>query len=154
MIRTATLSLRARALAHLARREHSRVELARKLAPHAIDSQEVADVLDALEQAGHLSSQRFVESLIRRRSAKYGLRRVEQELAEHKIAPDLKKPMLDALKESEFERAWLAWERRFGTPPADITERARQQRFLAARGFTGESVAAVFRRLKDRTRKQ
>lgn len=149
MIRTATLSLRARALAHLARREHSRVELSRKLAPHASDEQEVADVLDALEQAGHLSSQRFVESLVRRRSAKYGLRRVEQELAEHKIAPELKQPMLDALKASESERAWLAWERRFGTPPADLTERARQQRFLVARGFTGETVSAVFKRLRS-----
>ena len=107
-------------------------------------------MLDALEQAGHLSCQRFVESLIRRRSAKYGLRRGEQELPENKIAPELKKPMLDALKDTESERAWQAWERRFGTPPADMSERARQQRFLAARGFTGESVAAVFRRLKDR----
>ncbi|HPU50854.1 MAG TPA: recombination regulator RecX [Burkholderiaceae bacterium] len=149
--RQAPLSLRARALAHLARRDHSRVELARKLAPHAADETEVANVLDALEQAGHLSTQRFVESLIRRRSAKYGLRRVEQELAEHKISTDLKKPLLDALKETEAERAWLAWERRFGSPPADLTERARQQRFLAARGFTGESVAAVFRRLRDRS---
>ena len=105
-------------------------------------------MLDALEQAGHLSSQRFVESLVRRRSGKYGLRRVEQELAEHKIEPELKQPMLEALKTGEAERAWLAWERRFGTPPADLTERARQQRFLVARGFTGETVSAVFKRLR------
>lgn len=150
MIRTASVSLRARALAHLARRDHSRVELARKLAPHASDEQELAQVLDALEQAGYLSAQRFVESLIRRRSAKYGLRRVEQELAEHKIEPELKQPMLDALKGSEAERAWQAWERRFDAPPADLKERARQQRFLAGRGFTGEAVSAVFKRLKNR----
>ena len=150
MIRSGSLSLRARALAHLARREHSRVELARKLAAHASDEHEVNAVLDALEQAGHLSTARFVESLVRKRAARYGLRRVEQELAEHKIDPELKRPMIQSLKDSEGERAWQAWERRFGQPPADLTERARQQRFLVARGFTGDAVAAVFSRLRDR----
>jgi regulatory protein len=132
----------------LARREHSRAELLRKLAPHASDEQEVADLLDALEQAGHLSADRFVESLVRRRGAKYGVRRVAQELAEHRIAPALQAPVLAELKAAEPDRAWEAWQRRFGRAPTDVSERARQYRFLTARGFSGEAVAGVFKRLR------
>jgi len=143
------LSLRARALAHLARREHSRAELTRKLTPHASNEQEVADLLDALEQAGHLSADRFVDSLVRRRGAKYGVRRVAQELAEHRIAPALQAPVLAELKADEPERAWAAWQRRFGRPPTDMNERARQYRFLTSRGFSGDAVAGVFKRVRS-----
>lgn len=142
-------SLRARALAHLARREHSRAELIRKLTPHATDAAELAELLDTLEQAGYLSAERFVDGLVRRRSVRYGARRVAQELAEHGIAPALQAPALAELRATESERAWDAWQRRFGRPPADVAERARQYRFLAARGFSGEAIAAVFKRLRN-----
>jgi regulatory protein len=133
----------------LARREHSRSELARKLAPHAESEEALGALLDALEAAGHLSTARFVESLVRRRSARYGTRRLEQEFAEHRIPAELATPALRELRQSEGERAWAAWERRFGVAPADLSERARQQRFLIARGFGAEAVSAVFRRLRD-----
>jgi len=107
-------------------------------------------VLDDLERVGHLSAERFVESLVRRRTAKYGLRRVEQELGEHRIEARLSAPALEALRLTETDRAWEAWLRRFGQAPADLADRARQQRFLVARGFTGEAVSAVFKRVRDR----
>jgi regulatory protein len=109
----------------------------------------VEDLLDDLERVGHLSADRFVESLVRRRSARYGLRRVEQELGQHRISAELQAPAIAQLRRSDAENAWLAWQRRFGQAPSDLAERARQHRFLAARGFTGDSVAAVFKRLRS-----
>ncbi|MBU6272990.1 MAG: recombination regulator RecX [Betaproteobacteria bacterium] len=142
------LSLRARALAHLARREHSRTELARKLAPHAPDPDALDAVLEGLAREGLLSDQRFIESLVRRRGARYGVRRLEQELAEHRLAGEVSAEPLAEFRRAEPELAWQAWERRFGAPPADLAERARQQRFLMARGFGADAVASVFRRLR------
>ena len=56
-------SLKTRALGYLARREHSRLELERKLAPHAKTSEDLSLVLDTLEQRGFLSAPRMVEQV-------------------------------------------------------------------------------------------
>lgn len=76
----AKLSLKGRALKYLAQREHSRVELARKLAPHADDADDIDTVLDALQAAGWLSEERFVESVLHRKAARLGTARIRQEL--------------------------------------------------------------------------
>ncbi|MFT3802224.1 MAG: recombination regulator RecX [Burkholderiaceae bacterium] len=141
----AGLSLRGRALRFLSQREHSRFELARKLERFEPDADVVASLLDALEREGWLSSERFVESVLHRRSQGFGLRRIRQELAEHRIGGDDIEASLASLRESEFERARALWLRRFGSPPADLKERARQHRYLAARGFGNDVIAKVLR---------
>lgn len=140
------VSLKARALQLLARREHSRLELQRKLAPHAESPDELERVLNELEQDGLASPQRFAESLVRRRVGRFGLRRIEQELGTHRLDPEVADPVLDRLRGTERERALDAWRRRFGVPAGDAAERARQHRFLAQRGFTGEAIAWVLKR--------
>jgi regulatory protein len=142
-------SLRTRALGLLAMREHSRVELRRKLAPHAESDEALSAVLDALEQAGHMSERRFVESLIRRRSQRYGSRLIEHELQGHRIADDISGPLLRELGADERQRALEVWRKRFGRAPEDLKERAKQQRFLAQRGFDAEVISAVFRAIRD-----
>src|SRR5690606_41510001 len=77
------LSLKARAIGLLSRREHSRTELARKLAPHCEDPAELESLLNELEAGNWLSQQRFAESLVHRRAPKLGTRRVLQELRQH-----------------------------------------------------------------------
>lgn len=138
-------SLRARALKLLTMREQSRSELTRKLAPHAESPEQLQDLLDELQRAGYLSEQRFAESLARRRAERYGRRFIEHELEQHRVAGEVAAPILKALAEDERTRAQALWERRFGSPPADLTERARQHRFLAQRGFDGETIAWVLR---------
>ncbi len=138
-------SLRARALRHLARREHSRLELARKLEPHAASAGQLAELLDALESAGLLCAQRFADSLVFRRGSRFGVRRVAHELDAHGLDPAVRAEALARLSGTERERAAEAWARRFGTPPASIAERARQHRFLAQRGFAGDTVAWVLK---------
>ncbi len=145
----ARLSLKGRALRLLAQREHSRVELQRKLAPHAESGEQLEAVLKALEEGGFLSSERFAESLAHRRAARFGLRRIEQELGTHRLDASITTPLLGHLRETERERALAAWRKRFGASPADAAERARQHRFLAQRGFTADAIAWVLRHGAD-----
>jgi len=145
MVRPA-LSLRGRALRLLTQREQSRQELNRKLAPYAESLDQLDSVLDRLQQEGWLSEERFAESLARRRSARFGLRRIEQELQTHRLDPMVSAPILETLRATERERALDAWMRRFGVAAQDPTERARQQRFLAQRGFTSDAIQWVIRR--------
>lgn len=126
-------------------REHSRLEMRRKLAPHAESADQVDALLDDLAARGFFSEERFVESLIRRRAERYGLRRIERELDEHRIPDAMRTPMMRELAAGERARALEVWRKRFGCLPADVAERARQHRFLAARGFDGAVIAWVFR---------
>jgi regulatory protein len=138
-------SLLARALGYLARREHSRADLARKLAPHAESAEQLASLLTALEAKKLLSEERFVEVLARSRGARFGMARIRQELRAHQVHDGLVRPVIDQLRQSELERARALWERKFGTPAADAAGRARQMRFLAGRGFSSEVIRKVVR---------
>jgi regulatory protein len=138
-------SLKGRALRLLSQREHSRLELARKLSAHAESADQLERVLDELERAGLASPVRFAESLAHRRASRFGLRRIEQELDAHRLDAAVAAPVLERLRGTERDRALAAWRKRFGTPAADTAERARHHRFLAQRGFTGEAIAWVLR---------
>lgn len=155
------LTLKARALACVAQREHSRAELRRKLLAHvdrqrrlAVDrgeaplpiepadaEREVDELLDWLIAKDLLNSSRFVETRVRARASRFGNLRIRQELARHDVEID------DAtaadLRRSEVARARAVWARRYGTVAADAAERARQMRFLAARGFGADAVRRV-----------
>jgi regulatory protein len=145
----AGLSLKGRALRLLSQREHSRNELIRKLAPHAESPEQLDAVLVQLEQGGFLSQRRFAESLAHRRGERFGVRRIEQELEQHRIDAVTAQAVLAPLRATERERALEAWRKRFGTLPGDMAERARQHRFLAQRGFSGEAIGWVLRHAAD-----
>jgi regulatory protein len=171
----ATLSLKARAIGLLAQREHSRTELRRKLlrmerqlAQRAALVQgditeartEAADVtteydaeaaeaaidalLDGLAADGYLDETRFVESRLHVRARRFGAQRIQQELAQHGLKLDAEQQA--ALRSTELDRAREVWMKRFGAEPAqDAAERARQTRFLLARGFAPEVVRRLLR---------
>jgi len=139
------VSLRARALRLLAQREHSRLELSRKLGPHAESEAQLSSLLDGLETEGLLSAERFARSLIHRRAGRFGLRRIEQELGTHRLEPEVASPLLEEVASAERDQALNVWRRRFGVLPGTPEERARQLRFLGQRGFTGETIAWVLR---------
>ena len=138
-------SLRERALGLLSRREHSRLELRRKLAAHSEDADELDALLDDFEKRGWLSAQRFVEQVVHARSGRYGSRYVAHELREKGVAEELITQALPRLKENEFESARAVWAKKFGTPPADVREKAKQMRFLASRGFEREIIFKVLK---------
>ncbi|MCD6025577.1 MAG: recombination regulator RecX [Solimicrobium sp.] len=141
-----TLTLKNRALYYLSLREHSRLELRRKLGRFAEEEDDVEALLDFLENAQFLSCERFSEALLRRRSAAYGNRRILAELQTHELDPQLVLQSKVKLAESEVARAYAVWKKKFGhqveggegiTTPE---QRARQIRFLAQRGFSFESI--------------
>ena len=167
----ARLSLKGRALQLLAQRDQSRLELRAKLLRHAAaeararaaeadpsgagDTGEEGDegdrrhaeveaLLDWLEANRYLSAERFAESRVHAREARFGNRRIRAELAQHGVA--LSPEVSQALAESELQRAAAVRERRFQEPPRDAAERAAQARFLAGRGFSPEVIQRVLRR--------
>ncbi|MDO4906072.1 MAG: regulatory protein RecX [Lautropia sp.] len=103
----------------------------------------IEQVLDELESQRLLSDRRMAEALVRGSSARYGSARLEQNLQRKGLDPCLIDDVLQHLAGNEKERAREVWLRRFGRPPADIRERARQYRFLLGRGFASSVVAAV-----------
>jgi regulatory protein len=154
----------------LSQREHSRAELAKKLddylslqakaeraskerdcdpekggADVPVSSRElqIAAVLDDFEKRGWLSDARFAEALVRRRSERYGVRKIKDELQRAGVASDASAALLDGLKQTEFERAKELFERKFGGITQDQKIRARQYRFLVSKGFNPEIVAKV-----------
>jgi regulatory protein len=137
-------SLKARALQWLAGREHSRQELRAKLLRPAVGpdaATEVDALLDQLEASGLLNTERFIEGRVHARAARFGNRRIEYELRQHGLAPDA--ATQDQLRATELARAREVWRKKFGRPATNPAERAKQTRFLAARGFSGDVVRKV-----------
>ncbi|ABM39250.1 recombination regulator RecX [Polaromonas naphthalenivorans] len=137
------LSLKGRALRYLAAREHSRAELERKLKPHEETSGQLAQVLDELQAKDFISEARVVESVINRRAARFGASRIKYELLNKGLGAEAVAEAVNSLKGSELERAQGIWRRKFDGPALDAAGRAKQMRFLAARGFGGDVIRRV-----------
>jgi regulatory protein len=137
------LSLKGRALRLLAGREYSRQELERKLAQHELEPGQLKQALDELEAKGFIDAQRVADSLLHRRAPKLGAGRIRQELQAKGLDNELVAQAMASLRPTEAERAREVWRRKFGALPNDARERARQTRFLLARGFGGELVRRV-----------
>ena len=140
------LSLRARALKALARREHSRQELQAKLQPFAEDPDEIGPLLDDLEKRGWLSEALFVEHTTTVRRRRFGASRILHELREKGVSDAALAAAQSRLKHGEVEAARAVWKKKFGSLPTTLEERAKQARFLASRGFSAETVHAVLKK--------
>ena len=122
----------------------SRPELRRKLLRAAGDAHsesEIDALLEHLVAQGYLSHERFVESRLHARSARFGNRRIEQELRQHGVKLDADTQA--QLRATEVARAREVWRKKFGAPARDAAGRARQARFLAARGFSADVVHKI-----------
>ena len=161
------VSMRAQALRWLALREHSRSELRRKLLRAAqvkknpktganADAdvivgavegalQAVEYLLDELAASGYLSEERFIEARIHQRSRKWGLQRIQHEMRQHHLA--MPGDAVLALQQTELERIQAIWQRKFGKLPTNSMERAKQIRFLQARGFASETIRSLYKRV-------
>jgi regulatory protein len=139
-------TLRERALQLLARREHARTELARKLAPHAESGEELDALLDDLCARRLLSDARYVEMRLQARGARFGNARLALELRQQGVSDELVGAVL-ATAEDEMARARQVWQKKFGDAPraADREAYARQTRFLLSRGFPAETIRRVLR---------
>ena len=130
-------ALQARALRYLVRREHSRAELARKLAPHAESPQALEAVLDSLLSRKQQSDERFASERARVLSRKYGPAKIRQDLKARGVADEL----IDRVSlVGELERACAILERKFPRKAENLEEKARRARFLQGRGFSADVI--------------
>ena len=147
-------SLEIRALRYLAQREHSRRELEQKLSSRR-DSretvEELAAILNKLQQQGLLSEERMVEQVARTRRARFGSRRIVHELKSKGIDDHLIGSILPALKESEAEAAWHIWQKKFDQPPATKEERDKQTRFMMNRGFSMTTIRQILTQASEKS---
>ena len=143
------LSLKGRALRYLAAREHSRTELERKLQAHEEAPGQLAQVLDELQAKDFISEARVVESVINRRAARMGAARIRHELLNKGLSAEAVAGAVASLKNSELERAREIWRKKFDGAAPDAASRAKQMRFLAARGFGGEVIRRVVSQAED-----
>lgn len=142
-------SLKSRALAYLSRREYSRAELSRKLMPLTGDADALEALLDSLVREGWLSDTRFAESVVHRRAARAGTNRIVSELKRHAVGDELIEQIGAQLRETELTRAQAIWQKKYGQLPTTPAERARQARFLAARGFSLAIIAKILKGIED-----
>ncbi|HXU93425.1 MAG TPA: recombination regulator RecX [Gallionella sp.] len=145
--------LRVRAMKYLARREYSRAELHSKLLPHAqaddgfdaAPAEDLDALLDDLATRGWLSDERAATQLVHARRGRFGAQRIAHELRQKGFSENLIADALPELKEGELETARAVWQKKFGVPPRDAKEKARQARFLQSRGFSMDVVFKILR---------
>ncbi len=137
--------LRERALRLLARREHCRAEITRKLGAAGFAVEDIAPLLDEFEQKNWLSDQRFAESYVADHRARAGSVKLAYDLRQRGVRDDVVEAVLSDNRDSELERAREVWNKKFGSAPADASEKARQMRFMQSRGFTPTVIRRVLR---------
>jgi len=139
--------LKARALRYLVRREHSREELARKLAPHAASKEILEGTLNWLESTNKLSNQRFAEIRAHVLARKYGAARIRQDLQSKGVSEAIAARAVAELDDVAKAREILA--RKYRAPATSREERAKRARFLQSRGFSGEVIRRLVLRREE-----
>lgn len=148
-------SLREKALGYLARREHSYLELKRKLRAYVPAGDEgvepdmeahyeaVDALLEDFKQRGWLSEARFTEQLVHARQRKFGSQKIAHELREKGIDEQIVKNAIETVKEHDVANALAIWRKKFRAAPANREEWAKQARFLQSRGFGFDVIKKV-----------
>ena len=138
--------IRRSAMDALARREHSRVQLARKLHGKFSEYDLVEQSLEKLVQDGLLSDERFTEAYVNyRQRAGFGPVKIRGELRERGVDESLSQRFIDVDAACWLELAELARCKRFGSgAPGTSRERQRQEQFLKYRGFSHEHIRHSF----------
>ena len=129
--------LKARALRFLARREHSRAELSRKLAPHAESAEALLFLLDELEKRKQLSDERYAEVRAHWMARKYGAGKIRQDLKAKGVAEEV---AARVSTDGELERARGILARKYRDAATTAEEKARRMRFLQGRGFSFDTI--------------
>ena len=145
-------SLKARAIALLARREYSRLELRAKLGGERgqsgddVKSTDIEALLDELAGLGYLSDARFAQGMVRQKSGAFSKRAIGASLKARGVEGAVATSALSGVEIDDHDAMVALWRRRFGVPPSNDKEKARQVRFLQSRGF---SLSAIFKLLRD-----
>jgi regulatory protein len=140
-----------RALGLLVRREHSRKELARKLAARGVESDEAAATVERMAGEGWQDDARFAEFLLRSRAANgYGPQHVRAELGSHGLERETIATAMENFEGDWVQVARDLIRRRFGDAgPRDAVKRRKAEQLLVRRGFSGDILRAVLGKIGD-----
>jgi regulatory protein len=140
-------ALKAQAVRLLARREYARAELEDKLVAKGAARGDARAVLDELAASGYLSNERYAHAVSRQMAGRYSRRSIAGELKAKGVAADDIEAALATTGVDDAAALEALWRRRFGELPADDREKARQIRFLQARGFAVSAILKLLREL-------
>ena len=138
-------NLRERALRLLARREHTRAELAQKLSRYVEEHDDLNGLIEDLAQRGLVSDQRFAEHFINAKQKRFGHLKIAHELRAKGLNAETITQLTVTSREQELESARAVWQRKFPTPPTSSAEKAKQMRFLQGRGFSSDTIYRLFK---------
>ena len=106
-------------------------------------------MLDELAGLGYLSDARYARAIAAQKAGRYSRRSIAAELKAKSIAVgDIDSALAATGIDDEAALAAL-WQRRFARPPVDEREKARQVRFLQARGFALSAILKLLRSARD-----
>jgi regulatory protein len=141
-------SAKALAIRWLARRELSRAELAQRLRRRGIEEADVGRALDELASLGYLSDVRCADAVVSQRKGRYGKRAIVHALSERGInKDDAAKALSQLTGTDETADALALWQHRFGQAPRNDRDKARQVRYLQARGYPVSVALSVLRKV-------
>ncbi len=145
----ADTSLRERAIRLLAQRDHSRAELARKLAARG-SAREIEATLERMIELGLQSDSRFAQAWIRSKAGRFGVARLRHDLAQRGVDREtIDAALACECTADEIDRAREVWTSKFGRPATDRREWARQARFLQGRGFSSSVIGKLLKEIPD-----
>ena len=133
----------------LARREHSREELRRKLRSRAEQGDDLEGMLDDLARRGWLCDARFAEQAARAKSRRFGPLKLAHFLKSRGVGEEAIAAGLRAAGSEGRANLEAVWRSRFRAAPADEREKARQVRFLQGRGFALDDILKYLKSIPE-----
>lgn len=129
----------------LARREHSELEIARKLASRGFEPDIITRIQAKLIESGYLSNERYAEQYVRLRAERgYGPQRIRMELSERGLTDSQVDQALLQDTTDWYQAAQRVYHKKYGhEQPADYRERAKRMRFLQYRGFESDHIQSA-----------
>jgi len=127
----------------VARREHTRLELTKKLIVRGFERGDVDTLLNYFEEKGWLDERRYIDIFLRAKRCRYGSLKLIRELEVRGISRDLIEEVRPGIQSGELDAAQGVWQKRFGVQPKNSTELAKQIRFMQSRGFEQEVIKSV-----------
>ena len=131
------------AISLVARREHTRLELTKKLIVRGFERGDVDTLLNDFEEKGWLDERRYIDIFLRAKRCRYGSLKLIRELEVRGISRDLIEEVRPGIQSGELDAAQGVWQKRFGVQPKNSTELAKQIRFMQSRGFEQEVIKSV-----------
>ena len=148
-----------RAIGYLSRREYSQHELKQKLThafaemtfshakpENALELDDLIEsVLEYLAKNNWQSDARFADNISKVKGERYGSARVKQTLSQKGLAREIIDEKINQLAETELQRGFEVWQKKFGQLPQNSTEYAKQSRFMAYRGFSFDLIKKILK---------